>query len=167
MRAHTLVATPVRGPLTADQLTAILKTFRSIHQFQPFDQFSVVYISEQLVLQLYKGAMESLVEYLEGRETGGCKRTKLLANLADRIIVQPVPEPEVLAARPIEEPEPEPDFDLVQPKFIARVRFKLLNGRRVDETRAIDHLHELESILEDGPYDEDIKHIKIKLEIHR
>ena len=169
MRTHILVATPVTGPLTADQLVAILQSFRSIHQFQPYDQFSVVYISEQLVLQLDRGSMESIVEYLEGGNSQ-CRRTQWLRNLTDRMAVRPKPEPEVLEAMtkaPEPEPEPEPAFEPVVPKFIARVRFNLLNGRRLEEAWAVNSLSELDRILDNGPYDEDIKNIKIRLEIQR
>jgi hypothetical protein len=165
MRAHILVATPVEGPLTADQLTAILQSFRSVHQFQPFDQFSVVYISEHLVLQLDRGAMESIVDYLAVAEPN-CRKTAFITRVAESLLVRPKPEPEVMAAiARAPEPEEEPPFDLLKPKFVARVRFKLRNGRRIEVTRAVDRLGELESVLEDGPYDEEIDSIKIKLEI--
>lgn len=163
---HRLVATPVTGPLTADQLTAILKTYRSIHQFQAFDQFSVVYISERLSLQLDKGGMESVVEYLESTNSS-CKRTQLLRNMADRLVVRPILEPEVKAAMSRPEPDPEPIFEVGTPKFVARLRFNLRNGRREEKTLAIDNLRELDFLLDRGPYDDDIKNIKIKLEIQR
>lgn len=167
MTPHILVATPVSGPLTADQLIAILQSFRSIHQFQPFDQFSLIYISEKLVLQLDRGAMESIVEYLDGGNHN-CRRTQWLRHLTDRLAVRPKPEPEVLQAMAKNpEPEPESAFDLADPKFVARVRFNLLNGRRIEETRAVNSLSELDSLLDRGPYDEDIKNIKIRLEIRR
>ncbi len=165
MRHHFLVATPVDGPLTADQLVAIVQSFRSVHQFQPFDRFSVVYISENLSLQLDRGAMESIVEYLEGRDTQ-CRRTQWLRSVLDRIVVRPRPEPEVLSSVPISTPESEPIFE-EPPKFVARVRFNLMNGRRIEETHAVNRLSELDALLDDGPYDEDIRNIKIKLEIQR
>jgi hypothetical protein len=155
----------VNGPLTADQLIAILQSFRSVHQFQQYDQFSVVYISEQLTLQLDRGAMESIVEYLEGGNNQ-CRRTHWLRTLTEKLTVRPRLEPEVLEAMSrAPEPEPDPPFDLEKPKFIARVRFNLLNGRRREESHAISRLAELDHLLDDGPYDEDIKNIKIRLEI--
>lgn len=163
MRAHILVATPVDGPLTVDQLTAILSSFRSVHQFQPFDQFSVVYISEHLVLQLDRGAMDSIVDYLAVTEPN-CRKTIFLTNVANRLIVRPKPEPEVLAAVP-REIEPDPIFDEPEPRFVARVRFNLLNGRRIEETRAIDRISELDAVLQHGPREDEIRNIKIKLEI--
>jgi hypothetical protein len=170
MRDNVLVATIVRGPLTADQLTAILTAFRSIHQFQPFDQFSVVFISEHLSLQLDRGPMESIVEYLEGGNNQ-CKRTQLLRSMTDRMAVRPRHEPEVVQSVPAPAAEPEPDpaeYFEPKPKFTARVRFNLLNGRRQEVTRAVDSLSELEwLVMEEGPYDEDLKNIKIRLEINR
>ena len=168
MRDHYLVATPVRGPLTADQLTAVLESFRSVHQFQPYDQFSVVYISEHLSLQLDRGAMESIVEYLEVSNQS-CRRTQFIRSVADKILVRPRPEPEVLAAKPlVTEPEPEAVsyFDK-PPKYTARVRFHLTNGRVREEMRAVDDLHELNWLVtEEAPYDDDIKKITIKLVIN-
>lgn len=162
------VATPVSGPLTADQGTAIINSFRSVHQFQTFDQFSVIYISEQLVLQLDRGAMESIVEYMVAKHPDD-RRTAFLANLTRKMRVRPRPEPEVLAAKPAPEPDPEPEavshFGALSPKYVARVRFNLLNGRRLEETRAVNTLSELDYLLDHGPYDDTIKNIKIKLEL--
>ncbi|MBD9544338.1 hypothetical protein IB276_33365 [Ensifer sp. ENS04] len=155
------------GPLTADQGTAIINSFRSVHQFQPFDAFSVIYISEHLVLQLDRGAMESIVEYMVTKHLSD-RRTEFLANLTAKMRVRPKPEPEALAAKPAPEPAPEPEpevFGEKPPKYVARVRFNLLNGRRLEETRAVDSLSELDHLLDRGPYDDSIKNIKIKLEI--
>jgi hypothetical protein len=169
MRDHILVATPVRGPLTADQLTAVLESFRSVHQFQPFDQFSVVYISESLSLQLDRGPMESIVEFLENGNAS-CRRTQFLRSLLDKISIRPKPEPEVAAAMErVTEPELEPEavshFNLAEPKYIARVRYHLKNGRRLESTHAIDSLRELDYVLERGPFDDDIRKITVKLVI--
>lgn len=159
-----LVATPVTGPLTADQLTGILQSFRSIHQFQIFDQFSVVYISPELSLQLERGAMETIVEYLE-TASFDCRRTQWLKNLTDRLVIRPKPEPEVLERMP---PDADDADDQAEPpKFVARVRYNLKSGRRQEETVAVNRLGDLDWLLDTGPYDEDIRNIKIKLEFSR
>jgi hypothetical protein len=173
MRTHVLVATPVNGPLTADQLTVILSSFRSVHQFQPFDQFSVVFISETLVLQLDRGAMESIIDYLAVSEPN-CRKTAFITRITNNLAVRPRPEPEVLAAasklsesESESDPELEIPFDEPQAKYLARVRFNLLNGRRIEEMRAVNSLSELDWLLDRGPYDDTIKNIKIKLEFPR
>ncbi|KQS84322.1 hypothetical protein [Rhizobium sp. Leaf383] len=161
MRTPVLVAIPVDGPLTADQLVAIIAQFHSVHQFQRFDQFSVVFISDIQPLQLDRGAMESIIDYLTTAEPN-CRKTAFLTRLTHSLVIRPRPEPEVIEAA---ERKVEPVFDHTAPKFRARVRFNLRNGRQVEEARVVNSLAELDHVLEHGPYDEDIRNIKIKLEI--
>lgn len=166
MTVQFINSRPMFGPLSEHAMTEILSQVSSIQQFQQIDPHTVLFITANEALRLDYAAVLSLTDYLLPQH-GHSYLYQALLMFQNRMSPRPKPEPEVERANvratlaPLPEPEPEPE---AVPRWKARVQTKLRSGRVFEDTHLIEEISDLQRIVEDVHYWDDIKNIKIKLE---
>lgn len=164
MRARLVVATPIPGPLSDQQLDTILNNFKDIHQFRRVDSFTVVFTSAPATYQLDHAGLSTVVDYFRRQHNPACQVLRYLTMLLASVAVRPKPEPEVLRSR---KPDPKPIPEPVElPAWLAKVRFKT-HGGTYNEVHEINSMADLDDIINRGPPASMLKNVKIKLEYQR